>query len=70
MCKIFYKFMNEINHEKKVVWSCGRVPDIQASDDQASDVQASGLKVPGHWPECPNPFRPVAAVGRFSFSNS
>ncbi|EFX85413.1 hypothetical protein DAPPUDRAFT_300461 [Daphnia pulex] len=23
MCKIFYKFMNEINHEKKVVWSCG-----------------------------------------------
>ncbi|EFX89285.1 hypothetical protein DAPPUDRAFT_310260 [Daphnia pulex] len=22
MCKIFYKFMNEINHEKKVVWSC------------------------------------------------
>jgi hypothetical protein len=23
-----------------------------------------------HWPECPNPFRPVAAVGKFSFSKS
>ncbi|EFX83635.1 hypothetical protein DAPPUDRAFT_100257 [Daphnia pulex] len=23
MCKIFYKFINDINHEKKVVWSCG-----------------------------------------------
>jgi len=31
---------------------------------------ASGLKVPGHWPECPNPFSPVAAVGKISFSKS